>query len=105
MITEYMIWLILGCLPYHIETRTNELNKLVTLKAVFWNYHYLSLSDGRRYLVVQFSIVQKLQSAIWSLLRHFAPTSGVSPPTPTNSLAHLLLEAKETSLWEASDDY
>lgn len=104
MTTEYMIWLLLGCLPYHIETRRNKSNKLITLKALFWNYHYLSLSDGRHYLVVQLSIVQKLQAAIWSVLRHFMPM-GMSPPTPPNKFAQLLLEANDTTSWEVPDEY
>lgn len=102
---SYLIGFLAGCIPYHIETRTHNDNRLITLRAVFWNYHYLSLSDGRRYLVVQVSIVEKLQSAIWSIVRHFAPTAG--PPPPTNSLAHLLFEAKETpsTTWEVPNEY
>lgn len=92
---NYLIWFLVGCIPYHIETRIHNENRLITLQALFWNYHYLSLDTGKSYLVVHLSIVPKLQSAIWSILRRFAPTA--SPPKPTNRLARLLLEAQPES--------
>lgn len=68
--TTLWIWLVVGLIPYYINTHYASNERRLQARALFWSLNIQDKLHGQTQWTLHIPLIKRLQHAVWAALQH-----------------------------------